>query len=75
MLRTSEAAQGDGMAGRIHNAILFWSERGEVACGKHAPYRGSDTWEWERWQAVTPIDRREAYKMGERLRCETCGSK
>lgn len=52
---------------------LFWSEQGAIACSRHAPYRGSDTWVWERW---TPISRAEAAEMrsaGLEPRCEVCG--
>lgn len=34
---------------------LYWSERGQIGCllPGHAPYRGTDTWVWERWKAIT----------------------
>ena len=31
---------------------LFWSRRGEVACGAHAPAPASERWAAERWAAI-----------------------
>ena len=31
---------------------LFWSRRGEVACGAHAPVPASERWAAERWRAI-----------------------
>lgn len=47
---------------------LYWSERGSVACGDHAPLKGSDTWLWDRWSKVP---------KGVGLKCEHggCGRK
>ena len=54
-------------------ATLFWSERGEVACATHAPYPGSDTWNWERWSPMTEEERREwARLLGHPPQCEVC---
>jgi hypothetical protein len=54
---------------------LFWSEQGEIACGEHTPYRGSDTWVWGRWRKITATEaegfEREA---GRPLACETCAA-
>ncbi len=51
---------------------LFWSERGAIACEKHAPFRGSDSWVWERWERVP----HEAYaETAFELQCETCAAK
>ena len=56
--------------GRVPDVLrLFWSERGAITCGKHAPYRGSDTWRWERWAPVPECAETAA------LICETCRSK
>jgi hypothetical protein len=55
--------------------LLYWSERGQIGCAisTHAPYRGTDTWLWERWKAITP---REATsferEVGRPPSCETC---
>ena len=53
---------------------LYWSERGVVACARHAPYERSDTWNWERWE---PLSREDAAAFAEAgcrpARCETCG--
>jgi hypothetical protein len=51
---------------------LFWNEQGAVNCEKHIPYPGSDTWNWERWQAVTVSDKLEAARADISLRCECC---
>lgn len=52
---------------------LYWGETGAIACGRHTPYPGSDTWSWERWQAVTP-EERHAFEaeVGHPMTCETC---
>jgi len=52
---------------------LFWSERGAIACEKHAPMRGSDSWVWERWSRVSKQDA-EALRsqFDETDLCETC---
>jgi CheY-like chemotaxis protein len=33
---------------------LYWSRRGEVACGLHAPVGDSECWREERWAAIPP---------------------
>lgn len=32
--------------------ILYWSRRGEVACGDHSPQDGDPRWHAEEWQAI-----------------------
>ena len=53
---------------------LYWSERGEITCGEHAPYYRSDTWNWGRWTFMA-VDDAEAWRdeLGSLPRCETCG--
>ena len=53
------------------DTTLYWSERGRITCAAHAPVRNSDTWRWERWQAVPA----EAFALDDdaALRCESCG--
>lgn len=41
---------------------LYWNDRGRVACDRHAPMRGSDTWKWEHWRKAPVPD----------LHCGTC---
>ena len=54
-------------------ATLFWSERGEVTCATHAPFPGSDTWNWERWSPMTEAETREWTRLlGRGPRCEVC---
>ena len=52
---------------------LYWSERGCVACATHTPFRGTDTWVWERWKRITPAEA-EAFRreVGRAPECETC---
>ena len=50
---------------------LYWNERGHIGCARHVPYKGSDTWNWERWEPV-PADVLH-HELGRELRCETCG--
>lgn len=53
---------------------VYFSERGEIACGEHAPYPGTDTFRWERWRIVTPAIAAEwARQGGGVMKCETCG--
>ena len=53
---------------------LFWSERGEITCERHAPYHRSDTWNWNRWRALG-VQEAEAGRdqTGELPECECCG--
>ena len=52
---------------------LFWSERGEVCCATHAPFPGTDTWNWERWSPMTEEERREWTRLlGHPPKCEVC---
>jgi hypothetical protein len=54
---------------------LYWSERGNIGCLKpgHSPYRGSDSWHFDRWKKIKPAEaeafRREIGRMPE---CECC---
>jgi len=57
--------------------ILYWSERGQIGCSipGHAPYRGTDTWVWERWKAITPREATEFERdVGRAPACETCAA-
>jgi hypothetical protein len=51
----------------------FWSERGHITCFQHTPYPGSDTWEWERWEAITAREREELEREIGKVKCEVCG--
>ena len=68
---TTTKATTDGTAA----AELLWSEGGQISCPEHAPGRGSDTWAWGRWLAITP---REAAgferEVGRPPACETCAA-
>lgn len=50
---------------------LLWNERGQIGCTKpgHAPYPGSDTYYFERWE---PLDEGTAKRSG--FRCEVCAA-
>ncbi len=52
---------------------LFWGENGEISCADHAPYKGSDTWRWMRWEALAIEDAKAFARRGHTARCETCG--
>jgi len=60
----------------LHTDRLYWSEEGVIACGLHAPYLGSDTWVWERWEPVPAdmVGKPEPALGGDPPHCETCGS-
>ena len=53
--------------------VLLWSEQGALACRRHAPTEGSDTWRSGRWRELT---RAEAVEFEEELghppACESC---
>jgi hypothetical protein len=54
---------------------LLWNERGQIGCTipTHAPYRGSDTWVWERWKKITRRQAEEFEReVGHPPACETC---
>jgi len=54
---------------------LLWNERGAIGCDRpgHAPYTGSDTWVWERWQRITPREAAEFEReVGRPPACESC---
>lgn len=52
---------------------LCWSERGAICCLADAPYRGSDTWVWERWRAMTAREIEEfTAELGKPPCCECC---
>ena len=54
-------------------AELLWSESGEISCSEHAPYRGSDTWTWGRWRAITAAEAAGFEReVGRPPACETC---
>ena len=41
--------------------VLYWNERGAIACEKHIPFKGSDTWVFERWAKMSGIDKVKVY--------------
>jgi CheY-like chemotaxis protein len=48
---------------------LFWSKRGEVACGNHTPMAGSTRWTEEGWCGITRLDKHQiAYQ------CQHCAA-
>ena len=53
---------------------LFWSEHGTIACERHIPHPGSDTWNWERWEPLGVVGAQEwCDAAGGLPQCETCG--
>ena len=51
------------------STALYRSESGPISRAKYAPCRGSDTWNWERWQSVPTEVLAEL--NGDTLRCES----
>jgi hypothetical protein len=49
---------------------LFWSGRGEIACGFHAPAESADRWRAEAW-TLAP---RGAGHHGLAYHCQRCGT-
>jgi len=57
--------------------LLYVSERGQIGCALpgHAPYPGTDTWVWERWNPITPREAAEFEReIGRPPVCETCAA-
>jgi hypothetical protein len=54
----------------MDNDSLFWDEKGRIACGRHAPMKGSDTWVHDEWSTIAAADVKE---LGGDCKCETCG--
>jgi hypothetical protein len=52
---------------------LYMDNGGRIECGAHAPHRGTDSWVWREWQAITP---RQALAferdVGRPPACESC---
>jgi hypothetical protein len=48
---------------------LFWSKRGGVACGPHAPDQQSDRWTAEAWCQIPP---EEHTRHGLTYQCPQC---
>jgi CheY-like chemotaxis protein len=51
----------------MEEILLFWSRKGEVACGAHAPAADSARWASEGWQPVPEVRRPIRYQ------CQFCG--
>jgi hypothetical protein len=67
------AAKTDNPADSAGLPVLYWSIRGEVACGDHAPPLDSPRWSQERWATMAPDVRA---RHGRRYQCQHCaGSK
>ncbi|MBL8857579.1 MAG: hypothetical protein JNL28_16270 [Planctomycetes bacterium] len=54
---------------------LLWSEQGEIACAKHAPYQGSDSRVNGRWRPIR-LDEWIDFEaeVGRAPACETCAA-
>jgi hypothetical protein len=48
---------------------LYWSRRGEVACGLHTPDVGSERWIAEQWMYIPDTARRH---HGAQYQCQHC---
>jgi len=52
---------------------IYMSEPGEMACGRHSPGHGSDSWVVDRWAAITTAEASEfQHVVGRPPTCETC---
>ena len=49
------------------SGALYWSRRGVVACGEHAPHRESEQWRLEGWQQLPAVKCR-----GGKYQCGMC---
>ncbi len=63
VLRETAIDPGDGVAPADPNA-LYWSRRGEIACGEHAPRHDNARWVADRWTAIDEraVERRIHYQ-------------
>jgi hypothetical protein len=48
---------------------LFWSKRGAIACGAHAPAADSDRWREDGWQ---PVPHEHAPYSTKTFQCQFC---
>ncbi|MDP1859235.1 MAG: hypothetical protein Q8K82_11210 [Gemmatimonadaceae bacterium] len=56
-------------------APLYMSEAGQIECLEHAPFPGTDTWRWDAWRAITPVEaRRFEREVGRPPACEACAA-
>ena len=56
-------------------ARLYLSESGRIECLEHAPYPGTDTWRWDDWRALTPVEACAFERdLGRPPACETCAA-
>ena len=46
---------------------------GLIACDLHIPFKLSDTWNWERWEAVP--EGVHQFNDGTPIQCESCAAK
>ena len=60
--------------GDVHEH-LYWDQRGAIACERHAPIPGSDTFVWNDWRPITTSEAEEfAGEVGRPPACETCAA-
>jgi len=52
------------------HTIFFWSRKGEVACGDHAPEPLSERWTAEGWRAISPTEDPRA-----KFQCQHCSKR
>ena len=54
---------------------LWWSAEGQIACARHTPFPGSDTFRWAAWAPLTVADAKAlAREIGRAPTCETCAA-
>ena len=51
---------------------LYWSNGGEICCGKHAPMRGSDSWRMSQWSKIPAGVIDAEIRVGVAYKCEVC---
>lgn len=67
--RSSSGGELNLVAEHPTSDALFWSRRGQVACGPHAPDPRSDCWRAEGW---CPIPEAESRRHGLAYQCPRC---
>jgi len=62
----------DRASGHAHEH-LYWSQRGAIACDRHMPFPGSDTFVWDDWRPITMVEATSFEReVGRPPACDAC---
>jgi len=70
--RTTFTGGRDRASRHVHED-LYWDQRGAIACKRHMPFPGSDTFVWDDWRPITKSEA-EGFEreVGRPPACDTC---